>query len=54
MGFREKAMPSLLSDLDHVPIIEPHTDDEFFGCPDLLLALGEFAIRVTLAGIRAG
>lgn len=53
-GFREKAMTSLLSGMDHALIIAPHPDDEFFGCPDLLLALGESGIRVTLAVILDG
>jgi len=53
-GLREKSITSLLSDLRHALIIAPHPDDEFFGCPDLLLSLGESGAKVTLAVMTDG
>ncbi len=52
--FREKSMASLLSSLQHALIVAPHPDDEFFGCPDLLLSLGESGAKVTLAVMTDG
>jgi len=53
-GYKEKTMTSLLSGLHHALIIAPHPDDEFFGCPHLLLTLGESGVNVTLAVILDG
>lgn len=53
-GCKEKTMTSLLSGLRHALIIAPHPDDEFFGCPHLLLTLGESGVKVTLAVILDG
>jgi LmbE family N-acetylglucosaminyl deacetylase len=53
-GFREKSMTSLLSGLRHTLIVAPHPDDEFFGCPDLLLSLSESGVKVTLAVMTDG
>ena len=53
-SFEEKTVTSLLSGLRRALIIAPHPDDEFFGCPDLLLALGESGVKVTLAVILDG
>lgn len=52
--FREKPANSLLVGLHHVLIIAPHPDDEFYGCPDLLLSLSESGVKVTLAMITDG
>ncbi len=53
-GFKEKSTASLLPGLRHALIIAPHPDDEFFGCPDLLLSLGDSGAEVTLAVILDG
>lgn len=53
-GFSEKPIASLLSGLRHALIIAPHPDDEFFGCPNLLLSLGKSGAKVTLAVILDG
>jgi LmbE family N-acetylglucosaminyl deacetylase len=52
--FREKSITSLLAGLRHALMVAPHQDDEFFGCPDLLLSLGEAGAKVTLAMMTDG
>lgn len=52
--FTEKSLTSVLSGVRDALIIAPHPDDEYFGCPDLLLSASEFGIKMTLSLITDG
>lgn len=53
-GFKEKPVSQLLSSTRRALIMVPHPDDEFFGCPNLLLSLTRSGTKMTLAVVTDG